>query len=259
MGNWSPKSCQAKEKVAIIIPFRDRNEHLKLFLANYHPILQKQQLDYTIFVVEQHGRTTFNRGALMNIGFLEVVKTGMHNCFIFHDVDLLPEQDHNLYHCGNQPRHLSVAVDKFNYTLPYKQIIGGASAFTVEQFMKVNGFPNSYWGWGGEDDDLSKRLELSGYQLNRPSAKSARYTMIKHHHDSTNPRNRMAPLQLELTHETMFKDGLNTVSYRVLRVEKRGLYSWVLVDVEENRMKNAALYNLLDIGSGIGLPTAKQT
>ncbi len=28
---------------------------------------------------------------------------------------------------------------------------------TKDQFHKVNGFPNSYWGWGGEDDDLRIR------------------------------------------------------------------------------------------------------
>lgn len=27
----------------------------------------------------------------------------------------------------------------------------------MEQFRKVNGFPNAFWGWGGEDDDLWNR------------------------------------------------------------------------------------------------------
>ena len=39
---------------------------------------------------------------------------------MFHDVDLLPEDDRNLYTCGPQPRHLSASVDKFKYRLPYK-------------------------------------------------------------------------------------------------------------------------------------------
>lgn len=41
--------------------------------------------------------------------------------------------------------------------LPYEDIFGGVSAITQEQFTKVNGFSNKYWGWGGEDDDMFSR------------------------------------------------------------------------------------------------------
>ena len=52
-GGWyRPPTCQAKHKIAIIIPYRDREEHLKLFLQHMHPYLQAQRLEYTIYVVE---------------------------------------------------------------------------------------------------------------------------------------------------------------------------------------------------------------
>ena len=35
----------------------------------------------------------FNRGMLLNIGFTEAMKDQEWDCFIFHDVDLLPEND----------------------------------------------------------------------------------------------------------------------------------------------------------------------
>ena len=45
-------------------------------------------------------------------------------CFIFHDVDLMPEDDRNLYTCPVlQPRHMSVAVDTMNYTLMYRLLM----------------------------------------------------------------------------------------------------------------------------------------
>ncbi len=36
-------------------------------------------------------------------------------CFIFHDVDLIPEDDRNIYSCPPEPRHMSVAVNTLNY------------------------------------------------------------------------------------------------------------------------------------------------
>jgi hypothetical protein len=46
--------------------------HLLGFLHNIHRVFQRQQLDYAIFVVEQMGNLTFNKGRLMNVGVLEV-------------------------------------------------------------------------------------------------------------------------------------------------------------------------------------------
>jgi len=51
----------------------------------------------------------------MNIGFVEALKLHSWDCFIFHDVDLLPENDRNLYTCPALPRHMSVAVDSMAY------------------------------------------------------------------------------------------------------------------------------------------------
>ena len=52
-GFWRPKYCNARKKVAFLIPFRNRWEQLNTFLNHMHPIFQKQQLDYRIFVIEQ--------------------------------------------------------------------------------------------------------------------------------------------------------------------------------------------------------------
>lgn len=49
----------------------------------------------------------------------------------------------------------------FLLRLPYNEFFGGVSGLTVEQFQKINGFPNAFWGWGGEDDDLWNRYGSS--------------------------------------------------------------------------------------------------
>lgn len=52
-GRYTPRDCVSPHKVAIIIPFRNRQEHLKYWLYYLHPILQRQQLDYGIYVINQ--------------------------------------------------------------------------------------------------------------------------------------------------------------------------------------------------------------
>lgn len=69
-----------------------------------HSFLQKQELEYQIYVVEQFNDQLFNKGILMNAGFLEIMNFNNNrekllwnnikfpfDCVIFHDVDLLPE------------------------------------------------------------------------------------------------------------------------------------------------------------------------
>ena len=45
---------------------------------------------------------------------------------------------------------------------------------SVEQFRKVNGFSNQYWGWGGEDDDFYLRIVRNNLTLTRYNATVAR-------------------------------------------------------------------------------------
>uniref|UniRef100_A0ABB0MVD1 Beta-1,4-galactosyltransferase 1 n=1 Tax=Homo sapiens TaxID=9606 RepID=A0ABB0MVD1_HUMAN len=55
-GRYAPRDCVSPHKVAIIIPFRNRQEHLKYWLYYLHPVLQRQQLDYGIYVINQRER-----------------------------------------------------------------------------------------------------------------------------------------------------------------------------------------------------------
>ena len=185
-GESSPESCQANFNVAIIVPYRDRSEQLLVFLRHLHPFLRKQELHYRIYIVNQADKNKFNRAMLFNVGYTEAVKDFPWDCFIFHDVDLLPEDDRNLYNCPDNPRHMSVAVDKFKYKLPYKQIFGGVAAIRSDQFRRLNGFSNMFWGWGGEDDDMSKRIQYRKLKIIRYRPEIARYTMIKHKHQPVN-------------------------------------------------------------------------
>ncbi|XP_041374888.1 uncharacterized protein LOC121387752 isoform X2 [Gigantopelta aegis] len=50
---WKPKNCLSWQKVAIVIPYRDRMHHLKILLNRIHHMLHRQLIDYRIFVIEQ--------------------------------------------------------------------------------------------------------------------------------------------------------------------------------------------------------------
>ena len=36
-------------------------------------------------------------------------------------------------------------------------MFGGATLFTPDEFRRMNGYSDEYWGWGGEDDDMIGR------------------------------------------------------------------------------------------------------
>lgn len=125
-GSHQPKTCLARHKIAIIVPYRDRQEILRHFLYHTHLFLQRQQLDYRIYLCEQAYDKVFNKGIVMNSCFKEILKLEPSTpCFIMHDVDLLLIDDRNMYTCPMNPRHLSVAIDKFHFYLPYKELVGG--------------------------------------------------------------------------------------------------------------------------------------
>jgi hypothetical protein len=114
-------NCKSKINAAIIIPYRSRLDHLKVFLNNMHPFLSRQKINYGIYIVEQANNDLFNRALLMNIGFLESIKDANksiinYDCFIFHDVDFIPEDTRNFYDCDRDvPLHFAVSVEQYNY------------------------------------------------------------------------------------------------------------------------------------------------
>uniref|UniRef100_A0ACB8F707 Beta-1,4-galactosyltransferase 5 n=1 Tax=Sphaerodactylus townsendi TaxID=933632 RepID=A0ACB8F707_9SAUR len=145
-------------------------------------MLQRQRLQFAFYVIEQAGNQPFNRAMLFNVGFREAMKDLDWDCLIFHDVDHIPESYRNYYGCGQMPRHFAAKLDKYMYLLPYNEFFGGVSGLTVEQFKKINGFPNAFWGWGGEDDDLWNRVHYAGYLVTRPEGDTGKYKSIPHHH-----------------------------------------------------------------------------
>jgi hypothetical protein len=163
---------EEKAKIAIIVPFRDlekngpRTKQLNRLVDFMASFLAGE--DYKIFVITQtNDRRKFNRGQLLNVGFIIAEDEG-YDTFIFHDVDLLPSPELKKYYTTypeKQPVHIAAVWDRYGSNPSY---FGGIVVFNRRMFNKVNGFPNNFWGWGGEDDELLKRTKKY-YDILKPT------------------------------------------------------------------------------------------
>ena len=154
-----------KDKLAIIVPYRDRQEHLDVFVPHMREFLKDKGIDYTIFIAEQTDDRPFNYGKLCNIATKEVGEE--YTYFAFHDIDMLPISDECDYGYPDSPTHLATNVEAHNNELPYPQYFGGVVLISREDFENANGYSNEYWGYGFEDLDLLYRLQRSGAYLEK--------------------------------------------------------------------------------------------
>jgi hypothetical protein len=154
-----------KHKLGVIVPYRDRISQLGVFKRFMPYYLNKNKIDYNIFIIEQDGAKQFNRGALLNIGFKYALE---HKCdyVVFHDIDMLPSEVDYSY--SDKPIHLSTNFFYENDEKErdvFEEYFGGVTMFPVEDFKKINGYSNKYWAWGYEDDDLLLRCKENEIEL----------------------------------------------------------------------------------------------
>ena len=161
-GCWVPDDCVSDQFLAVIVPCRDRISNLKTFLFFMHSLLQKQKRTYCIILSEQSDMGQFNRAKLMNAGYLEALKHPFFreirainsdrtdklrnqgpNCFSFHDVDLIPESERNLFACiPDKAIHQCDKYDKYGYETQYASGLftaGGAILIHKSQYEYMSG------------------------------------------------------------------------------------------------------------------------
>ena len=180
------KKREPLNSIAIIVPFRDlhasqnRAKHLQQFIPHMKSFLgnlvaSNRIRDYHIYIIEQSDdERKFNRGKLLNIGFDFALKRSekhppKHNVFIFHDVDLLPQSDMDNWYAKfpERPIHIARVWDRYNNNNKY---FGGIVSFSEEDYKRINGYPNTFWGWGGEDDEMQLRLETLNIKWDAPDS-----------------------------------------------------------------------------------------
>lgn len=215
---FQPLSFTADARLSVIIPYRDREQHLAQLLPVLTAGLREQGLRYRIVVVEQDAGQPFNRGRLLNIGMQLTAEAADYYCL--HDVDAVPVVAN--YACPSQPLRLvnHIVDGDGNAGQRTRYYFSGAVSIRKEQAFAANGFSNDYSGWGKEDDDFFFRLLLAGYlcyfdvegtfrDLPNPKAQGApRRSVVKHN------RRRRSLLLRGLADPA--DDGLSTLRYEVL-------------------------------------------
>lgn len=158
-------------KLGIIVPYRDRYEQLEIFREHIFEYFKDHGVKFELIIVEQDNDKLFNRGMLLNIGFKCAEEIGC-DYVAFHDVDMLPISVDYSY--SEKPLHLSTEFepDPNMSRIVFDTYFGGVTLFPVEDFNKINGYSNKYWGWGYEDDDLLLRCQKNGIDLNQIKIKN---------------------------------------------------------------------------------------
>jgi len=58
--------------------------------------------------------------------------------------------------------------------------VGGAFLLQIEDYKKINGYSNKYFGWGQEDDDMYERVRFVYKEVKHISEKVGKYHALKH-------------------------------------------------------------------------------
>ena len=179
------------------------------------PVFLKRT-NYKIYIIEQSDdEKKFNRGKLLNIGFQLAIKDGC-TILITHDVDLLPNAELLPYYATYPkcPIHIAnVWKDKYSYP----EFIGGIFSLTPKLVKETNGFPNNFWGWGGEDDALYDRLAKVTDKICIPA--NGKITELKHI-NTRKLKDKVNPQQWEdrLNNINNWnKDGMNNLTYELIK------------------------------------------
>ena len=141
--------------IVLLVPYRDREENAKIFIEHMLEFFNRtKQGPVIIFIVEQLGKRAFNRGALINVGFLEVNKILKNTddvIYVAHDIDIIPISNTIIY--------TNIHKNSITHMYGHEHSLGGICSFHKDVFEKINGFPNNYWGWGREDVCLLNRAK----------------------------------------------------------------------------------------------------
>ncbi len=157
-------------RVVLLIPYRvhvkqNREHHLSKLLDTMPSVLNEAlgAGTWAIYIAEQSSDGKFARGRCLN-AVARIVKVRYPGAnLVLHDVDLLPDVERAKLYGHSPPRRgiLALHSDCGEYGTKRKKRgetkvgnnthVGGICCVTQDTFWDVNGFQNTFKGWGGEE------------------------------------------------------------------------------------------------------------
>jgi len=164
-----------KKDLLIVVPYRNREEHLKGFLENSPKYFEKQNFTYDILICELAQTGDWNAGLSCN-SLVDFTKDRDYKYVYIHHVDVWP-----LDGVWEFPKEKEVFFNIGDY---------GSCVMTMDTFIKIGGYSNSFWGWGGEDNELYGKVTSRGCSLIDKSKNYVNYnTKFQGHERKFNGKN----------------------------------------------------------------------
>ena len=192
-------------RLVVIVPFREdgsgRESQLRALLARLDAMFLPGECLVVVAEQSDDGRK-FNRGQLLNAAFAHVREThasGMLDAhstlYCFHDCDMLPDASLAPHYLRGPPvatraagtspapadeKKKENADSSATFVRGFVRVLcadggrydadacfGGVTIYDAVGFEATNGYPNGFWGWGGEDNAQFLRCARAGLALER--------------------------------------------------------------------------------------------
>ena len=174
-GSSKKKSISSNKKdisIAIITIYRDnqqntRQRHKEQFLKDIS--LLKKYGHFDVYLIEQsQDNCKFNIGKLKNIGFQKAIESKKkYDFYIFTDADIIPDKNLAPYYFRPVTGVSCLATNGTRYQ-GSKCFMGSCLGFDSQSYQQINGYPNNFWGWGGEDEAILIRCNLNNIKVHVP-------------------------------------------------------------------------------------------
>lgn len=228
----------------VIIPIRDeesstlRDDQARVLLSVLRHRFHRLRQSHHFLIVEQTKGLPFNKGVLFNAGFIwGNDKFSDVDYIILHDVDEIPIHKEAPYGYPQKPTHILRRRSKNQFKVMYSGSCGGVVSMQTNHFRDINGFSNSFWGWGREDDDLGRRIRAKFGSFNEADVGRGSFWSLDHPKTIVDEKRFEHNGRILTRRGDSTNDGLNNAKYSIENVEENNEdgYTRIIIKIEDTR------------------------